>query len=510
VGNTTSLDIDLLRSFVLIAEGESFTRAAVRVGRSQAAISLQVQRLEALVGHQLFVRSRGGGVRLTAQGFYLLDRARDLVGLNDDIVASLRAEPQHATIDPAMQQRSAAKGAPPPWARASQPSIAVMSFQDMSGESEHEFYADGVVEDIVVGLSRIKWLIVIARSSTLTYKGKLVDVRQVGRELGVHYVLQGSVRRTGRNVRITVQLVDAETGKQVWADKFDGKQDDVFDLQDQITDRVVGIVEPNVQRSEIERSRRRRPERLDAYTLHLRALPYVTARMPDQVNLALPLLHQALRLDPDYAAAHALLALCHMLRYARAGFNPADRSAALEHAHAAIADSTDDATTVAAAGFAMLFSEEQDAGIGEIDRALSLNPSCATALYLGAQVHAIAGHGEIATFLADRALRLSPFDPLAFEAHLALGETALRQGRYNDAAACFARAARANVNFSTCYFFQAMAMVLADYGADPGRVVRRGMELEPDFRVRFVYESGIAPPIAEKLVEGSRLLGLRE
>jgi TolB-like protein/DNA-binding transcriptional LysR family regulator len=509
VGKTPSLDIDLLRSFVLIAEGESFTRAAARVGRTQAAISWQVQRLEALVGHQLFVRSRGGGVRLTAQGFYLLDRARELLALNDDIVGSLEARSQAAATDVMKQQLLEVGGPPARWASAGQPSIAVMPFQNLTGESEQEFFADGVVDDIVAGLSRIKWFVVIARDSTLAYRGRTVSVRIVGRELGVRYLLQGAVRKAGSNVRIAVRLVDAETAKHLWANNFDGTLEDVFDLQDQITDQVVGIVEPNVQRSEIERSRRKRPGNLSAYDLYLRALPHVAARMPDRVNLALPLLQQALRLDPDYAAAHALTAFCHEQRYLRGGFHSAERSAALEHARAVIASNTDDPSAVAVAGF-MMRSDAHDAGIGEIDRALLLNPSCATALYLGAHAHAIAGHGETATLLADRALRLSPFDPLAFEAHLALGETALRQERYDDAAVCFARAVRANIGFSSSYFFQAIAMALSGRGDETSRIVGRGMELEPDFGVRFVFERGFAPAIAAKLVEGSRLLGFRE
>ena len=162
------------------------------------------------------------------------------------------------------------------------PSIAVLPFQNMSGDPEQEYFADGMVEDIITGLSRIKWLFVIARNSSFVYKGKAVDVRQVGRELGVRYVLEGGVRKAGDRLRITAQLVEAETGAHLWADKFDGALEDVFDLQDQITDRVVGIVEPSVRRSEIERSRRKRPENLDAYDLFLRALPHMQARMPER------------------------------------------------------------------------------------------------------------------------------------------------------------------------------------------------------------------------------------
>ena len=154
------------------------------------------------------------------------------------------------------------------------PSIAVLPFQNMSADAEQEYFVDGMVEDIITGLSRIKWLFVIARNSTFTYKGKAVDIRQVGRELGVRYVLEGGVRKAGNRLRITAQLIEAETGAHLWADRFDGAIDDVFELQDQITERVVGIVEPSLQHSEIERARQKRPENLDAYDLYLRAPPF--------------------------------------------------------------------------------------------------------------------------------------------------------------------------------------------------------------------------------------------
>src|SRR5450432_409134 len=172
------------------------------------------------------------------------------------------------------------------------PSIAVLPFQNMSGDPEQEYFADGMVEDIVTGLSRIKWLFVIARNSSFVFKGKAVDIRQVGRELGVRYVLEGGVRKAGNRLRITGQLIEAETGAHFWADKSDGAPDDVFELQDQITERVVGIVEPSLQRSEIERSRQKHPDDLRAYDLYLRALPYMTSPLPDDARIAVGFLEK--------------------------------------------------------------------------------------------------------------------------------------------------------------------------------------------------------------------------
>ena len=187
----------------------------------------------------------------------------------------------------------------------------------MSGDPEQEYFADGMVEEIITGLSRIKWLFVIARNSSFVYKGKAVDVRQVGRELGVRYVLEGAVRKAGDRVRITAQLLEAETGAHLWADRYDGKLEDVFDLQDQITEKVVGVVEPSLRQSEIERSRRKRPENLDAYDLYLRALPHVASAMPADARIAAGFLEDALRLDPNYAAAHAFIAWCHEICFMR-------------------------------------------------------------------------------------------------------------------------------------------------------------------------------------------------
>ena len=375
MGSPPALDIDLLRSFALIAEGGSFTRAAERVGRTQSAVSLQVQRLESLVGHRLFVRGKGGIVQLTPQGHYLLGPARELLSLNDDIVASLRAQPQPDEMGAGQSEPAAPE---PPLARGSlrdKPSIAVLPFQNMSGDPEQEYFADGMVEDIVAALSRIRWLFVTARSSGFVYKGRAVDPRQVGRELGVRYLLQGGVRKVGGRVRITAQLLEAETGRHLWADKYDGALEGVFDLQDQIADRVAGIVEPSLRRSEIERSRRKRTGSLDAYDLYLRALPHVAAQMPHEARKALPLLAQALKLDPDYTAAHALIAWCHELCFTRGGFDDADRSAALLHARTTIASDTDDGTALAIAGFVIsLLTTDHDAALGAIERGLVDEP----------------------------------------------------------------------------------------------------------------------------------------
>ena len=411
-----------------------------------------------------------------------------------------------APAEPAVPEKPS-----PQLALPDKPSIAVLPFQNMSGDPEQEYFADGMVEDIITGLSRIKWLFVIARNSSFVYKGKAVDVRQVGRELGVRYVLEGGVRKAGNRLRITAQLIEAETGAHLWADRYDGALEDVFDLQDQITDKVVGIVEPSLQRSEIERSRRKRPENLDAYDLYLRAVPHMATVMPADARIAAELLEDALRLDPNYAAAHALLAWCHEIFFSRAGFGEADKAAGVGHARAVIASGTDDATALAIAAFAItMLSKDHEAALSAVERALSLNASCATALYFGSIIYAFAGHPAAATSNANRALRLSPFDPSAFVAHGALGAAALQEGRYDEAASALAKAVQANSRFSTLYFFHAASLALAGREEEARPIVQRLLELEPGFRLRMIFEVGMARAVADKFAEGARILGLPE
>jgi adenylate cyclase len=228
----------------------------------------------------------------------------------------------------------------------------------------------------ITGLSRINWLFVIARNSSFVYKGKSVDVKQVGRELGVRYVLEGSVRKAGNRLRITGQLVEADSGTHLWADRYDGALEDVFDLQDKITDAVVGIIEPNLRRAEIERARRKRPESLDAYDLFLRALARFASLMPEDTNLAIGFLEEAVKLDPNYAIAHAYLSWCMEIRLARGGFDEADKAKGVRHARVALARGGDDATALAVASFIILILDKDvvaaTSGIGPRDRAQRL------------------------------------------------------------------------------------------------------------------------------------------
>src|SRR5690349_11271067 len=285
----------------------------------------------------------------------------------------------------------------------------------MSGDSEQEYFADGMVEEIITALSRIRWLFLIARNSSCTYKGQAIDVKQVGRELGVRYVLEGSVRKSGQRVRITGQLIDAVTGTHLWADRFDGSLEDVFDLQDQVALSVAGVIEPTLRQAEIERARRKRPDSLDAYDLYLRALPYAFTAMPGDADKALALLGKAIELEPDYAAAHAIIAWCHEQRYLRGGLDEKTRTAALHHARQAIAVGGDDAAALATAGFVIAVADhDYETALTAFDRSFALSNSCALALGFSSIVRAWKGDCDIAVEQGKLALRLSPFDPLIY------------------------------------------------------------------------------------------------
>jgi adenylate cyclase len=373
----------------------------------------------------------------------------------------------------------------PKLALPDKPSIAVLPFTNMSGDPEQEYFADGMVEDIITGLSRIRWLFVIARNSSFTYKGKTVDVKQVGRELGVRYVLEGSVRKAGNRVRITGQLTEAESGAHLWAERYDRDLTDIFAVQDEITVSVVGSIEPSVRRAEIERVKRKRPENLDAYDLALRALPHANAAMPNEAAVALPLLERALVLQPDYSFAHGLSAWCYEVRFVRAGNKPADREAGIRHGRAALAFGADDANALALGGFALsMLAHDGPAALDAFDRALSLSPSSFIALSYRSVALALMGKGDLAVERAAAALRLSPFDPMRFAPHMGATVAHFFAGRWEEAAAAARRTIEANPSFSTGYAMLAGALANLGRTAETKAAANHLLEMEPDFTIR--------------------------
>jgi len=293
------------------------------------------------------------------------------------------------------------------------PSIAVLPFQNMSGDPEQDYFADGVVEDIITILSRFKSLFVIARNSSFTYKGKAVDVKQVGLELGVRYVLEGSVRRAGGRVRITGQLIDATSNAHLWADRFEGALEDIFDLQDRVTAMVVGAITPKLQQAEIERSAMKRPDSLTAYDLYLRALSRLNLTVAG-IRSALPLAYQAIEAEPTYAAPYGLVAYCYASLNNLAAMTDRDKEVAegLRCANEALARGKDDPEMLARAAMAISnLGGDRERGLALTRRALELNPNLAGAWGLSAMLHINTGSAQVGLEHCQTALRLSPADP---------------------------------------------------------------------------------------------------
>jgi TolB-like protein len=370
------------------------------------------------------------------------------------------------------------------------PSIAVLPFTNLSGDPEQNYFADGMVEDIITGLSRIKWIFVIARNSSFAYRGKEIDVKQVGRELGVRYVLEGSGRKSGNRVRITAQLIDAETGIHIWADQYDRALDDIFAVQDDLTISVVGVIEPTLRKAEIERARRKRPDSLDAYDLYLRALPFAFTAMPEDADKALTLLARAVELEPDYAAAHAMIAWCHEQRYLRGGLDEGVKQAALHHARTAIAAGGDDAAALATAAFVIAVVEyDYETATAAFDRSFALSNSSALALGFSSIVRAWKGDDAMAVDHATRAIRLSPFDPLLYVPYVGLAYAHFASGRFEEAATAASRASQSNPKFSMPYVLHAAALANLDRREEARVVADRLRQVEPTLTVSTAIRS---------------------
>jgi adenylate cyclase len=429
------------------------------------------------------------------------------------------AEPVHAyriQIDGAesrlAETPAAGRSAP---ARPTKPSIAVLPFTNMSGDPEQEYFADGMVEDIITALSRFNQLFVIARNSSFTYKGRAVDIRQVAKELGVRFVLEGSVRKSGDRVRITGQLIDAATGAHLWADKFDGGLEDVFDLQDKITASVVGAIEPTLRKAEIERARHRPVENLDAYDLYLRALPHVYAFRPDENLVALKLLGNAIELDPTYAPALAYAAWCHEQRLTRgwAPVGPDDVGTAIALARRAIAAGSDDAMALVAAGFVLVMvARDYDTGLDAVRRALELNPGAGFVVFLSSAALTFGGDPEGALVHAERAMALSPLDPGFFMFLTVAGIAHLFGGRPDQALDLAKRSVALYPEWDTSYWVLVPAYAQLGRMADARAALAKLVSLSPGFMTSGVRERLPVrnPASLDMILDGFRKAGLPE
>jgi adenylate cyclase len=316
------------------------------------------------------------------------------------------------------------------------PSIAVLPFANLSGDPEQDYLADGMVEEITTALSRVRWFFVIARNSSFTYKGRAVDVKQVGRELGVRYALEGSVRKAGERVRITAQLVETDAGVHVWADRFDGVIENIFDLQDEITASVVGAIEPQLRDAELSRAKRQRPTNPTAYDCFLRGMSRYYSASREENDATMRLLRGAIASDPDFAPPYGLAAACCVHRVAQGWSEDSrgDRQLGIEMARTAARLGTGDPTVLALAGHSLGYlTDEYDLSLSLTEHALALNPNSTIALQLGGWAHLYAGDPDVAMVYFLRGTRLNPIDTKRFILDSGMARACLMLGRYEEA-----------------------------------------------------------------------------
>jgi TolB-like protein/class 3 adenylate cyclase/tetratricopeptide (TPR) repeat protein len=396
-------------------------------------------------------------------------------------------------------------------------SIAVLPFQNMSGDPEQEYFADGMVDEIITALSRIHWLFVIARNSSFTYKGRAVDVKQVGRELGVRYVLQGSVRKAANRVRIIGQLIDTTTGAHLWADRFDGTLEDIFDLQDQVTASVVGAIGPKLEQVEIERAKRKPTDSLSAYDYYLRGIANYYPATREASDEVLRLFYKAIELDPRFASAYGMASWCYFWRKANGWMTDRDQEIAETAllARRATELGKDDALALAWAGnsLAYVVGELDDAG-AFIDQALILNPNLALAWGASGWVRVWRGEPDAAIEHLARAIRLSPLDPIMPGFQIATAHAHFFAGRYDEASSWAARALRENPSFSYAGGVRMVAAsnALAGRLEDAQKAMARMRRIDPTRRISNLREvlGPYRPDALAKYEEGLRKAGLPE
>ncbi len=393
------------------------------------------------------------------------------------------------------------------------PSIAVLPFANMSGDPEQEYFADGMVDEITTALSRFKGLFVIARNSSFTFKGKAVDIKEVGRRLGVRYVLEGEVRKASGKVRITGRLINAATGTHIWADRFERDMTDIFALQDEFTLAVVSAIRPKLVQAEIALASRRRPEDLTAYDLFLRALQQVGPSTREGLAEGLRLIHRALELYPRFAAAAALAGACHAENVVRNYTTEPqfEREEALRLMRLALGlDDGDPDTLASAALVSALLVGGCETEIEMSDRAVHLNPNSYRAWHCKGWVLKIAGQPEEAIRSFERAMRMSPVDPETFAALTGLGFALIELHRFDEAIVAAKRAQRLNPYYPGPYRCLASAFAHLGRDAEAREAAAHMLEVDPDFTISAWIDRSQLSKTAKMLIEGFRKAGLPE
>jgi len=422
-----------------------------------------------------------------------------------NISRPLRAYAVRAGSHSALGERLSA--APP---LPDKPSIAVLPFENMSGDPEQEYFADGMVEEIITALSRFTWLFVIARNSSFTFKGRAVDVKEVGRRLGVRYVLEGSVRKAAMKVRITGQLIDAATGSHIWADRFERDLTDIFALQDEVAVAVVSAIQPKLLQTEIAWATRRRPENFSAYDCYLRAMQQYYSLTREGLAKAIGLAHRALELDPRFGLIAALGGVCHM-NHVTSGYSPdpeLDRQEAIRLFRLALSVDNTDPDILAWAAFTSAFTVgDFENEIEMADQAIALNPNSFNAWNARGWVYRVAGLPEEAVRSFQRAIRMSPVDPLLHRSLTGLGYAFIELRRFEDAIVAGKKGLRQNSTFSATHRCLASAFAHLGRDADARESAARLLDVDPSFTISSWAARG-GQTNAKLLIEGLRKAGL--
>jgi TolB-like protein len=395
------------------------------------------------------------------------------------------------------------------------PSIAVLPFLNLSGDPTQDYFVDGVVEDIITAMSRMSGLFVIARNSSFAYKGRAVDVKQVGRELGVRYVVDGSLRKSANRVRITGQLDDATTGKNLWSERFDGRLDDIFELQDQMTTNIVGAIAPQLQRAEIERARHKPTASLDAYDYYLRAMAKLYRGTREAIDEALVLFRKAIELDEKYAAAYAMAAWCIFWRRVNGwlGDPPPEIAEGARLARHAIALDMDDAVALTRASHALTnLAGDLDGGVVLLDRAKTLNPNLAAAWFLAGFVRVWRGDPDDAIAHFTQAMRLSPLDPEMYRMQAGMAAAHLFAKRFENASSWAEKSLRQLPSFLMVAAVSAASHALAGRQDEAERAISQVRQLDPTLRVANLADwlRIRRPEDVATFAEGLRRAGLEE
>ncbi len=394
------------------------------------------------------------------------------------------------------------------------PSIAVLPFVNMSGEADQEFFADGMAEDIITGLSRYRWFFVIARNSSFTYKGRAVAVTQVAKELGVRYVLEGSVRKAGNRVRVTAQLIDATTGHHIWADRYDRQLDDIFALQDEITDTIVGSIEPEIGAAERERARRKPPNNLDSWDLYHRGMWHLWQDVGhDALTKAKQSFQRACELDPTFAAAHAELAYTHVAEIVRGLTDDPKSSLELAAVSAERAVTLDRGDPVArvARGRVFMFRHAHDRAIAEMEAALALNLNFERGHYALGMALLYSGRPVDSIAHFERSLRLSPRSPMIWANWMMMGLAYVNLERYEDAAASFEKAIQQPCAPFMVFVFVAATLAHLGRIEEAREMIREAKARNPGFSIESVRNAAgqFGPQSsAARIIDGLRKAGL--